>query len=199
MEKFIAHSGKIFSLNRENIDTDQIIPKQFLKRIERTGFGEFVFYNWRYDDDGNLRSNFHLDDEKYSGASILVTGPNFGCGSSREHAPWSLLDYGFKVIIAPSFADIFYNNAFKNGVLLITLDEEKIEEYTEKSQSGDFNLEIDLKNKWIKESNGEITPFDISEYHRKKLLNGWDDISLTLLHEDKIKEYEEREVPVGII
>lgn len=199
MEKFIAHSGKVFSLNRENIDTDQIIPKQFLKRIERTGFGEFVFYNWRYDDDGNLRPNFHLDDEKYSGASILVTGPNFGCGSSREHAPWSLLDYGFKVIIAPSFADIFYNNAFKNGVLLITLDEEKIEEYTEKSQSGDFNLEIDLKNKWIKESSGEITPFDISEYHRKKLLNGWDDISLTLLHEDKIKEYEEREVPVGII
>lgn len=199
MEKFIAHSGKVFSLNRENIDTDQIIPKQFLKRIERTGFGEFVFYNWRYDDDGNLRSNFYLDDEEYSGASVLVTGPNFGCGSSREHAPWSLLDYGFKVIIAPSFADIFYNNAFKNGILLITLDEEKIEEYTEKSQSGDFNLEIDLKNKWIKESNGEITPFDISEYHREKLLNGWDDISLTLLHEDKIKEYEEREVPVGII
>ncbi|CAD2075738.1 3-isopropylmalate dehydratase small subunit [Phocicoccus schoeneichii] len=199
MEKFIAHSGKVFALNRENIDTDQIIPKQFLKRIERTGFGEFVFYNWRYDDDGNLRSNFHLDDEEYSGASVLVTGPNFGCGSSREHAPWSLLDYGFKVIIAPSFADIFYNNAFKNGILLITLDEEKIEEYTEKSQSGDFNLEIDLKNKWIKESSGEITPFDISEYHREKLLNGWDDISLTLLHEDKIKEYEEREVPVGII
>src|SRR5699024_10667705 len=158
MEKFIAHSGKVFSLNRENIDTDQMIPKQFLKRIERTGFGEFVFSNWRYDDDGNFRSNFHLDDEKYSGAGVLVTGPNFGCGSSREHAPWSLLDYGFKVIIAPSFADIFYNNAFKNGILLITLDEEKIEEYTEKSQSGEFNLEIDLKNKWIKESNGEITP-----------------------------------------
>ena len=126
MEKFTVHSGKVFSLNRENIDTDQIIPKQFLKHIERTGFGEFLFYNWRYDDDGNLRSNFHLDVEKYCGASVLVTGPNFGCGSSREHAPWSLLDYGFKVIIAPSFADIFYNNAFKNGILLISLDKEKI-------------------------------------------------------------------------
>lgn len=199
MEKFIRHEGKVVPLKRDNIDTDQIIPKQFLKRIERTGFGEFVFYNWRFDDDGNLKPDFHLDDEKYKDASILVTGANFGCGSSREHAPWALYDYGYKVIMAPSFADIFFNNAFKNGMLLITLSEEQIEYFTEQSKDGELTLSIDLEKKTITEPNGNVTEFQVADYHREKLLNGWDDISLTLNHVDKIKEYEEREQPVGII
>lgn len=119
MEAISEHKGKVYPLERSNVDTDQIIPKQFLKRIERTGFGEFVFHNWRFNEDGSKRENFDMDDPKFDGASILVAGDNFGCGSSREHAPWALLDYGYKVIIAPGFADIFYSNAFKNGIILI--------------------------------------------------------------------------------
>src|SRR5699024_254988 len=134
MEPVKNHTGLVYPLNRSNVDTDQIIPKQFLKRIERTGYGQFLFYHWRFDDDGNKRPSFSLNDTKYEDASILITGENFGCGSSREHAPWSLLDFGFKIIIAPSFADIFYNNSFKNGLVPIKLDEEQVNKWLKQSE-----------------------------------------------------------------
>lgn len=192
MEAIQQHTGKVYPLNRENVDTDQIIPKQFLKRIERTGFGEFVFYNWRFHDDGTRRSDFDMDDAKFDGASVLIAGENFGCGSSREHAPWALLDYGFRVIIAPSFADIFYSNAFKNGIILIAADEEDVKAWQGKAENGDFNLHVDLENQTIKDDSGQEISFDIPSYHKEKLINGWDDISLTLQLEDKIKAFEER-------
>ncbi|MFC3419815.1 3-isopropylmalate dehydratase small subunit [Salinicoccus hispanicus] len=191
MEAIKEHTGKVFPLNRSNVDTDQIIPKQFLKRVERTGFGQFVFYSWRFDDDGNAKSDFELDSDRYKDASILIAGENFGCGSSREHAPWALLDFGFKVIIAPSFADIFYNNAFKNGIILIKADETQIEEWMEQSKDGTFRPHIDLVNQTISDGEKQVS-FDIPSYHKEKLLNGWDDIALTLLLDDKIKEYEEK-------
>ncbi len=193
MEAISEHEGKVFPLDRTNVDTDQIIPKQFLKRVERTGFGQFVFHNWRFDDDGNRREGFDMDDEKFEGASVLLAGENFGCGSSREHAPWALLDYGFKVIIAPSYADIFYNNAFKNGIILIKADEAQIKEWMEKSQDGTYNLHIDLNEQKIVDEEGTVVPFDIPGYHKEKLLNGWDDIALTLLLDEKIKEYEAKQ------
>ncbi|GAB3069307.1 3-isopropylmalate dehydratase small subunit [Salinicoccus sesuvii] len=191
MEAIKEHTGKVFPLNRSNVDTDQIIPKQFLKRVERTGFGQFVFYNWRFDDNGNAKSSFELDSDRYKDASILVAGENFGCGSSREHAPWALLDFGFKVIIAPSFADIFYNNAFKNGIILIKADEKQIEGWMEQAKDGTFHPHIDLAAQIISDGEKQVS-FDIPLYHKEKLLNGWDDIALTLLHDDKIKEYEEK-------
>jgi 3-isopropylmalate/(R)-2-methylmalate dehydratase small subunit len=191
MEAIQQHTGKVYPLNRENVDTDQIIPKQFLKRIERTGFGEFVFYNWRFNDDGSKRTDFDMDDPKFDGASILVAGENFGCGSSREHAPWALLDYGYRVIIAPSFADIFYSNAFKNGIILIQADEEQVKNWLGAAEDGNFNLSVDLEKQTIEDDEGHVTTFEIPSYHKEKLLNGWDDISLTLQLEDKIKEFEE--------
>ncbi len=136
MEPFKEHKGIAAPLNRGNVDTDQIIPKQFLKRIERTGFGEFLFFHWRFDDDGNLRDEFVLNQPKYENATILLAGDNFGCGSSREHAPWALEDYGFKVIIAPDFADIFYNNSLKNGILVIKMNEEQVQQWMKKSRAG---------------------------------------------------------------
>ena len=193
MEAISQHAGKVYPLNRSNVDTDQIIPKQFLKRIERTGFGEFVFYNWRFNEDGSSRDNFDMDDKKFEDASILIAGDNFGCGSSREHAPWALQDYGYKVIIAPSFADIFYSNAFKNGMILIKLPEEKVKEWQEKAKDGKFELTVDLEKQTIKSSEGEVLDFEIPNYHKEKLINGWDDISLTLLNEDKISQFEERD------
>lgn len=197
MEAIEKHTGTVYPLDRDNVDTDQIIPKQFLKRIERTGFGEFVFYNWRFDDEGNPRENFDLDSPKYEDASILVAGENFGCGSSREHAPWALLDFGFKVIIAPSFADIFYSNAFKNGIILVEAEEDKVKEWQEKAQSGDFMLAVDLVEQTVTSDSG-VYKFDIPSYHKEKLINGWDDISLTLQLEDKIKQYEESGGRMGI-
>ncbi|WP_411843963.1 3-isopropylmalate dehydratase small subunit [Salinicoccus sp. HZC-1] len=196
MEAISEHTGKVFPLDRSNVDTDQIIPKQFLKRVERTGFGQFVFHNWRFDDDGNRREGFEMDDEKFKGASVLLAGENFGCGSSREHAPWALLDYGFRVIIAPSYADIFYNNAFKNGIILIKADEAQIKEWMEKSEDGNYNLHVDLKNQEIVDENGTVVSFDIPVYHKEKVLNGWDDIALTLLLDDKIAEYEAKQPKV---
>ena len=190
MEAINQHEGLVYALNRENIDTDQIIPKQFLKRIERTGFGEFLFYNWRFHDDGSLREDFSMNDPKYDGASILLAGENFGCGSSREHAPWALEDYGCKVIIAPSFADIFYNNALKNGIILVKLDEEQIKEWQNRSEDGQLSLSVDLQNQTITDESGKVVEFDIPSYHKEKLINGWDDIALTLLMEEKISEFE---------
>lgn len=192
MEAIKEHEGKVFPLNRSNVDTDQIIPKQFLKRVERTGFGQFVFHNWRFDDDGNPKTDFELDSPRYKDASVLIAGENFGCGSSREHAPWALLDFGFKVIIAPSFADIFYNNAFKNGIILIKADESQVDEWMEQAKEGTFHLNVDLEEQTISDGTKQI-PFDIPSYHKEKLLNGWDDIALTLLLDDKIREYEEKQ------
>ncbi|GAA0419452.1 3-isopropylmalate dehydratase small subunit [Virgibacillus sp. AGTR] len=189
MKAIKNHTGLVYPLNRTNIDTDQIIPKQFLKRIERTGFGQFLFYHWRFDDEGNKRQDFSLNKERYQHASILVAGENFGCGSSREHAPWALLDYGFRVIIAPSFADIFYNNALKNGIILIKIEEEQVKQWLEEADIGNLSLSIDLEDQKIFEGNKEYH-FQIPAYHKEKLLNGWDDIALTLLHEEKIEIYE---------
>src|SRR5690625_2420447 len=191
MEAIKKHTGLVYPLNRSNVDTDQIIPKQFLKRIERTGFGQFLFYHWRFDDDGNKRASFNLNDEKYNDASILIAGENFGCGSSREHAPWSLLDYGFRIIIAPSFADIFYSNSFKNGIVLIKLDEAQVNKWLNEANETDLTLAVDLEQKIITDQNGKEIPFDLPEYHRQNLINGWDEIALTMQLEDKISNYEQ--------
>ncbi|HIV75295.1 MAG TPA: 3-isopropylmalate dehydratase small subunit [Candidatus Pseudogracilibacillus intestinigallinarum] len=190
MEPIKEHHGLVYPLNRTNVDTDQIIPKQFLKRIERTGFGQFLFYHWRFDDDGNKRPDFNLNDAKYDDASILVTGENFGCGSSREHAPWSLLDYGFRIILAPSFADIFYNNSFKNGLVPIKVEEEQINKWLKEAEEGTLKLSVNLEKKAITDQDGNEFAFDLPEYHRQNLLNGWDEIALTLQLEDKISAYE---------
>src|SRR4029079_3921974 len=187
MNKFIKHTGIVAPLDRANVDTDQIIPKQFLKRIERTGFGEFLFFDWRYLADGTPNPKFILNETRYQGASILVTAKNFGCGSSREHAPWALAEYGFRVIIAPSFADIFANNCFKNGMLPLTLATEQVQEIMKRAQQDErYNLTVDLERQTIDDS----IPFTVGEFQRYCLLEGLDDIGLTLLHEDLIREYE---------
>jgi len=189
MEPLKKHHGIVYPLNRSNVDTDQIIPKQFLKRIERTGFGQFLFYNWRFNDDGSLKENFSLNDPKYNDASILVGGENFGCGSSREHAPWAIQDYGFKVVIAPSFADIFYNNCFKNGILPIQLPNSAVEKLMKKAEEETYGLSVDLEKQVVYGREMEVN-FDIQPYHKEMLMNGWDEIAVTLTHEDKIDQYE---------
>jgi len=192
VEPIESHTGKVFPLNRANVDTDQIIPKQFLTRIERTGYGQFVFYHWRFDDDGNKRPDFLLNDPNYEDSSILLSKENFGCGSSREHAPWALKDYGFRVVIAPSFADIFYNNSLKNGLVPIVINEEQVDEWMERALNGKLTLSMNLKTQIIRDESGKEVPFDIPKYHKEKLINGWDDIALTLQLEDKIVAYENR-------
>lgn len=195
MEPIRKHTGLVYPLNRANIDTDQIIPKQFLKRIERQGFGQFLFYNWRFDEDGVRRKDFSLNDEKYDDATVLVAGENFGCGSSREHAPWALQDYGFNIIIAPSFADIFYNNCVKNGILAVVLAEDEVEDLIHRAEVGAFSLTVDLEKQVVvaNEEDGSSfkATFDVPAYHREMLLNGWDEIAVTLTHEDKIAAYED--------
>lgn len=190
MEPIRKHSGIVYPINRGNIDTDQIIPKQFLKRIERQGFGQFLFYHWRYDDDGKLRDDFSLNEPKYQGASVLVAGENFGCGSSREHAPWAIQDFGFKVVIAPSFADIFYNNCTKNGILPIRLTEEETQELMKKAEGDILELNVDLENQKVFTHDGFEASFDLPEYQKEMLLNGWDEIAVTLTHDDKISQFE---------
>lgn len=189
MKKFIKHTGKTVALYQPNIDTDQIIPKQFLKRIERTGYGEFLFYDWRFDADGSAKSDFVLNNPKFKDASVLIAGTNFGCGSSREHAPWSLTDYGFHAVIAPAFADIFYNNSLKNGLLPVVLSEEKVAELVNKSQEN-YELTIDLENQTVSDNQGFQANFEIDEFRRFCLLNGLDDIGLTLQNEAKISKFE---------
>jgi 3-isopropylmalate/(R)-2-methylmalate dehydratase small subunit len=191
MKKFTTHTGKAVAIYQPNIDTDQIIPKQFLKRIERTGYGEFLFYDWRFNADGSARGDFVLNDPKYKGASVLLAGANFGCGSSREHAPWSLTDYGFQAVIAPSFADIFYNNSLKNGLLPVVLSEEMVAALVEKSREHkNYELTIDLENQTVSDNQRFHAGFDIDEFRKYYLLNGLDDIGLTLQNEEKISEYE---------
>jgi 3-isopropylmalate/(R)-2-methylmalate dehydratase small subunit len=191
MEKFLKHTGIAVPLYRPNIDTDQIIPKQFLKRIERTGYGEFLFYDWRFNSDGSVITDFVLNDPRYTGASILIAGANFGCGSSREHAPWSLADYGFRAVIAPSFADIFYNNSLKNSLLPVVLSEEECAELGRKAaEIEDYSLTVDLENRVVTDDSGFRSAFQIDEFRRHSMMNGLDDIGLTLQHEDKIAAYE---------
>lgn len=191
MTPFTQHTGLTAPLARANVDTDQIIPKQFLKRIERTGFGEFLFYDWRYLTNGELNPEFVLNEPRYQGASILVTDKNFGCGSSREHAPWALGEYGFRVIIAPSFADIFANNCFKNGMLPIALEAAQVEEIMRRTQQQEgYALTVDLERQTITDANGLSILFVIGEFQRSCLLEGLDDIGLTLRHEDAIRAYE---------
>ena len=185
MEAFKKIKTIVTPLDQINVDTDQIIPKQFLKLVKKSGFGKYLFYNWRYDENENPKQDFVLNDNKYQNSKILVTGENFGCGSSREHAVWALQDYGFSVIIAPSFGDIFYSNCFKNGVLPIQLEERMLEKL--KHKSGE--LEVDLENQLLK-TNTEQIPFDINSYKKRILLEGLDDISQTLQLADKISEFE---------
>ncbi|WP_045524593.1 3-isopropylmalate dehydratase small subunit [Neobacillus niacini] len=190
MEPLRIHTGVVCPLNRSNIDTDQIIPKQFLKRIERSGFGQFLFYHWRFDDDGNLRKDFSMNHPKYQGASILVAGENFGCGSSREHAPWAIQDFGFKVVIAQSYADIFKNNCVKNGILTIQASEEQVQTIMRKAESEGYTLTVNLEDQVVYDNQGLEIKFDIPPYPKEMLLNGWDEIGVTLNYEDKISQYE---------
>jgi 3-isopropylmalate/(R)-2-methylmalate dehydratase small subunit len=193
MQSFVRHSGRAVPLDRANIDTDQIIPKQFLTRIERTGYGQFLFYDWRFDSDGKPLPDFMLNDPKYDGASILIAGPNFGCGSSREHAPWSLIDHGFRVIIAPSFADIFYNNSLKNGLLPVALTEEQVQQLTSNALADpQYTIDVDLTQQTVRDVKGFAVEFAIDPFRKQCLIEGLDDIGLTLQFEDKIAEYEER-------
>lgn len=192
MDAFVKHTGLVAPLDMVNVDTDAIIPKQFLKRIERTGFGQFAFYDLRFDENGEAMEDFVLNSPRYKGASILLSRANFGCGSSREHAPWALLDYGFKVIIATSFADIFYNNCFNNGILLVKLSNSNIDELMSRcTKYESYQLEVDLQEQKIRDSFDLVLSFDINEFYKTKLLNGMDDISLTLQNEDKIAKFEE--------
>ncbi len=190
MKPFTKHTGLVAPMDRANVDTDQIIPKQFLKRIERTGFGQFLFFDWRFLDDGSPNPDFELNQPALSGASILLARHNFGCGSSREHAPWALGDYGFQVILAPSFADIFYNNCFKNGMLPIRLSEETVDDLFRRAAGNDYRLTVDLDSCTISDESGLQIPFDIEPFRRHCLLNGLDDIGLTLARADQIDAYE---------
>ena len=193
MTPFRVHTGLAAPLPRPNVDTDQIIPKQFLKRVERTGFGQFLFYDWRFLPSGEKHSEFELNDARYQDASILIAGKNFGCGSSREHAPWALADFGFRAIIAPSFADIFANNCLKNGLLTVALSESDVLQLTERAQPIDgYELTVDLENKIVSDAAGFSATFEIGDFQRHCLLEGLDDIGLTLKHEEPIDSYEQR-------
>lgn len=193
MKPFTNFTGLVMPMDRTNIDTDAIIPKQFLKRIERSGFGQFAFYEFRYDEKDKPIKDSIFNQERFKNASILIARANFGCGSSREHAPWALADYGFQVIIAPSYADIFFNNCFNNAILPIKLENDIMDvlfENTERIEG--YSLSIDLENQKISDNQGFHAAFDISPFHKHKLLNGLDDIGLTLLKEDKIEAYEKK-------
>ena len=191
MQAFHKHIGIVVPLDRVNVDTDQIIPKQFLKRIERTGFGDFLFYDWRFSSDGAKMADFALHQPRYEKATILVAGKNFGCGSSREHAVWSLADFGFRVVIAPSFADIFANNSLKNGLLTVRLMEEEVSQIMRRAgQIENYELSVDLENMTVHDGSDFQASFTMDSFARHCLLNGLDDIGLTLQHEEAIAEYE---------
>ncbi len=194
MEPFVTHTGVAAPLDRVNVDTDQIIPKQFLKRIERTGFGQFLFFDWRFLEDGAPNPGFVLNRPGYEGASILVAGRNFGSGSSREHAPWALLDYGFRCIIAPSFADIFYSNCFQNGILPVSLSEDAVARLmANAAECPGYAVTVDLDAQRVSDEDGDVSEsFEIDPFRRHSLMNGLDDIGLTLQHEAAIAAYEAR-------
>jgi len=200
MTPFTKLTGLVAPMDRVNVDTDQIIPKQFLKAITREGFGRFLFFDWRYLDVGELNPEFVLNQPRYQGASILLARTNFGCGSSREHAPWAVLDYGFRAIIAPSYADIFYINCFKNGILPITLSDDRLDELFRRTEQNEgYQLTVDLESQTITEATpaggGLKISFEVDPFRRECLLNGWDDIGLTLRHEDQIAEFEKARQP----
>jgi len=191
MQPFTIHTGLVVAMDRSDVDTDQIIPKQFLKRIERTGFGQFLFFDWRFLDDGKPNPQFELNRPEAEGATILLARRNFGCGSSREHAPWALEDYGFRVIVAPSFADIFYNNCFKNGMLPLELDEQQVDDLFDRvAKYPGYRLKVDLQACRLSDDHGLSIPFVVDEFRRQCLLGGLDDIGMTLAHEDRILDYE---------
>ena len=202
MEKFEKMTGRVAPMDRSNVDTDAIIPKQFLKSIKRSGFGPNLFDEWRYLDHGEpgmdnsgrpLNPDFVLNQPRYSGASVLLARENFGCGSSREHAPWALLDFGFRVIIAPSYADIFFNNCFKNGILPIVLDAQTVDSlFQAVAVNEGYQLTVDLEAQTITTPEGESIAFEVEEFRKHCLLNGLDDIGLTLQHVDDIRAYETR-------
>jgi 3-isopropylmalate/(R)-2-methylmalate dehydratase small subunit len=193
MNPFRNHTGLVAPLDRPNVDTDQIIPKQFLKRVERTGFGEFLFYDWRFRPDGEFDPSFPLNEARYQGASILIAGKNFGCGSSREHAPWALADYGFRAIIAPSYADIFANNCLKNGLLPVTLNDAAVAELMRRAKDIEgYRATVDLESKTVADGNGFSAAFAIDDFQRYCLLEGLDDIGLTLKHEGEITRFEQQ-------
>ncbi len=200
MEPFVKLTGIVAPLDRVNVDTDQIIPKQFLKAITREGFGRFLFYDWRYLDGEKPNADFVLNQPRYQGASILLARTNFGCGSSREHAPWAILDYGFRAIIAPSYADIFYNNCFKNGILPITLPEAQVSELFQRAEQNEgYRLTVDLESQTITETEGGpgglTIAFSVDPFRRECLLKGLDDIGLSLRFEDRIAAYEQQHHP----
>ena len=199
MDPFVKHEGVVAPINRVNVDTDQIIPKQFLKRIERTGFGQFLFNDWRFNEDGSNKPDFILNKPGYESASVLVAGRNFGSGSSREHAPWALQDYGFRCVIAPSFADIFFNNCFQNGLLPVVLPEDVVERILEKAEaSPGYTLNVDLDGQRVWDNDEEISAtFEIEAFRRYLLLNGLDDIGLTLEKDDAIASFEAGRSPHG--
>ncbi|APH04192.1 3-isopropylmalate dehydratase small subunit [Bacillus weihaiensis] len=192
MKAFKTHIGKVAVLNRANVDTDQIIPKQFLKRIEKTGYGRFAFFDWRYLPDGSENPSFELNQEKAKGATILLAGENFGCGSSREHAPWALSDYGFQVILAPSYADIFHQNCLKNGLLPISLEQSQLDLIRTKSTQDHYSLKIDLESQTLTDDAGLTLSFSVDSYWKDMLLHGKDEIDLTLHYQERIKDYEEK-------
>jgi 3-isopropylmalate/(R)-2-methylmalate dehydratase small subunit len=190
MQPFRVHKGRAAPLDRVNVDTDQIIPKQFLKHIERTGFGEFLFFDWRNAARGAKQPPFVLDEPQYRGASILVVGKNFGCGSSREHAVWALADFGFRALIGTSFADIFANNSTKNGFLNVTLREEEVAELMRRAQTDGYQLTVDLEQRKVYDDQGFSASFPVDDFVRHCLLEGLDDIGLTLQHEAEITAFE---------
>ncbi len=191
MEKYTNHTSVAALMNRSNVDTDQIIAKQFLKKVERTGFGQHLFHDWRYNEDGTPNADFELNKPKFEGAKVLVAGDNFGCGSSREHAPWAIDDYGFNTIISTSFADIFYNNCFKNGILPIIVDADTLKALmAEISANEGVAFTVDLENQSVSTPGGINVSFDIDGFRKHNLLEGLDDIGLTLAQTDKIDAYE---------
>lgn len=197
-QPFRTHTGRVVPLDRANVDTDQIVPKQFLKRIERTGFGQFLFYDWAHTPEGAPNAEFILNQPSYRGASVLVSGRNFGCGSSREHAPWALADFGFRAVIAPSFADIFATNCFKNGLLTVELPEAVVAQLVQRAKEADgYELTVDLEQCRVSDSLGLSETFAIDAFRRDCLLNGLDEIGLTLRHESSIAEFESRHSSVA--
>ena len=193
MLPFRTHIGLVAPLDRPNVDTDQIIPKQFLKRVERTGFGQFLFYDWRFTAAGAPEASFVLNEPRYAGASVLLAGRNFGCGSSREHAPWALLDYGFRAVIAPSFADIFANNCMKNGIVTVELPDEQVAELARRARAADgYRVTVDLERCEVRDEEDFTARFEIDEFRRRCLLEGLDETGLTLLREEDITAFEAR-------
>ncbi|MBE9537901.1 MAG: 3-isopropylmalate dehydratase small subunit [Proteobacteria bacterium] len=194
MEPYKNHTSVTALMNRNNVDTDQIVPKQFLKKVERTGFGAHLFHDWRFNPDGSDDLTFELNNPAFKGAKILVTGDNFGCGSSREHAPWAIADYGFNTIISTSFADIFYNNCFKNSILPLIVDEKKLQALMDEISSNEgVEFSVDLENQTVTTPAGNGFSFEVEAFRKHNMLNGLDDIGLSLAHEDKIFAFEEQQ------